>query len=95
MGALDALECSDPKTLTFRAVARGVREIVGGLPGRSVPDLVWEDRLGTVLAHAVGVGNRPVVVAGDEPLLGGISAPSLAIGRAEGLRAVDPIPARS
>jgi PmbA protein len=80
VGSLAGLASFDPRELRFRAVARGVRRIEAGALGRAVPDLVWEGSLAGVFTQVLGVGREVVVVGGDEPLLGGISAPALAIG---------------
>jgi PmbA protein len=80
VGSLSPLEGFDRRELRFRAVARGVRQIAGGALGRAVPDLVWEGSLPDVLTRVLGVGQETVVVGGDEPLLGAISAPALAVG---------------
>ncbi len=79
LGWLSGLACFDRRDLRFRAVAHGVRRIEGGTLGRAVPDLVWEGSLTAVLTEILGVGRESTTVA-DEPLLGAISAPSLAIG---------------
>jgi PmbA protein len=79
LGWLSGLACFDRRDLRFRAVAHGVRRIEGGALGRAVPDLVWEGSLTAVLIEVLGVGRESITVA-DEPLLGAISAPSLAIG---------------
>ena len=86
IGALARLECFEPRTLRFRAVAQGVRRIAGGLPGRSVPDLVWEDDLRTLLSRVLGVGSEPVPVATSWRLLGATTAPLLALDGVTGLR---------
>ncbi len=80
VGSLAGLACFDRRELRFRALARGVRRIEAGALGRAVPDLVWEASLGGVFTQVLGAGREVVVVGGDEPLLGGISAPALAIG---------------
>jgi hypothetical protein len=80
VGSLAPLECFDRRELRFRTVAREVRQIADGALGSAVPNLVWEGRLADVLTQVLGVGQEPVVVGGDEPLLGAVSAPALAIG---------------
>ncbi|HZF09812.1 MAG TPA: metallopeptidase TldD-related protein [Thermoanaerobaculia bacterium] len=80
VGSLQPLQGFDPRRLAFRAVARGVRRIDNGALGRALPDLLWEASLAEVFARVLAVGRETVVVAGDEPLLGGISAPALVIG---------------
>ncbi|HXO19032.1 MAG TPA: metallopeptidase TldD-related protein [Thermoanaerobaculia bacterium] len=93
VGALDPVECFDPRRLRFRAVARGVRRLEsGGVPGQALPDLAWEDELPEVLRRILEVGRAAQVVAGPDPVLGGISAPHLAVSEVANLRhvAVDP-----
>jgi predicted Zn-dependent protease len=85
LGSLAPLESFDRRELRFRAVARGVRRIEGGALGRAVPDLVWEGSLADVLTRVLGVGGETVLVAGEEPFLGAVSAPALAIGPTGGL----------
>jgi PmbA protein len=85
LGWLSGLACFDRQDLRFRAVAHGVRRIEGGALGRAVPDLVWEGSLTAVLTEVLGVGRESITVA-DEPLLGAVSAPSLAIGPVGGFR---------
>jgi len=80
VGSLQPLEGFEPRRLAFRAVARGVRRIENGALGRALPDLLWEASLAEVFTRVLAVGRETVVVAGDEPLLGGISAPALVIG---------------
>jgi PmbA protein len=80
VASLSPIECFDPGGLRFRAVARGVRRIERGALGRAVPDLLWDDRLESVLGRIVGVGREVVAQGGDEPLLQGISAPALVVG---------------
>jgi predicted Zn-dependent protease len=79
LGWLSGLACFDRRDLRFRAVAHGVRRIENGALGRALPDLVWEGSLAAVLSSVLGVGREAVVVGSEEPLLGAISAPALAI----------------
>lgn len=90
VGALDRLECYDPASLRFRAVAQGVRRIEGGRLGPSLPDLDWDDRLIEALARAIAVGASSITVAGPEPLLGGTRAPALALARGGSLGTLTP-----
>lgn len=83
IGALDSIEDFDLGSLRFRAVARGVRKIEGGL-GAPVPDLVWEDDLRSLLSAVLGVGTEPVTQIQGDGLFGGITTPLLAFERAEG-----------
>jgi predicted Zn-dependent protease len=83
IGALDPLECFDAQALRFRAVARGVRRIAGGLPGPALPDLVWEDSLAAVLSRVRAVGGEPLPIATREGFLGAITAPLLAVDAGE------------
>ncbi len=79
IGALVAVECFDPRRLRFRALARGVRRIAGGMLGPPLPELLWEDALPDVLARADRLGDRPVAVPTGDMLFGAIAAPLLAI----------------
>ncbi|HVT58682.1 MAG TPA: metallopeptidase TldD-related protein [Thermoanaerobaculia bacterium] len=87
IGTLDRLECFDRHALRFRALARGVRRIVGGAGGRegaaalgpALPDLVWEDRLPALLSRVLGIGAEPCVVPTGDLLFGATSAPLLAL----------------
>jgi predicted Zn-dependent protease len=79
IGELAAVECYDPRRLRFRALARGVRRIVGGTLGPQLPDLLWEDGLPAVLARVQAVGDRPVAIPTGDMLFGAIAAPLLAI----------------
>jgi predicted Zn-dependent protease len=86
VAALEPIECFDPGAPRFRAVARGVRRISGGVPGRAVPDLVWEDNLREVFNRILAIGSEPVTVALGGGLLGAVTAPPLALERAASLR---------
>jgi len=86
IAALDPVECFDQRDLRFRAVARGVRLISGGVPGRAVPDLVWEDSLLEVFNRVLAVGSEPVSVATGGGLLGAVTAPALALRGSGSLR---------
>ena len=86
IGALDSLQCFDPRSLRFRATVRGARRLLDGARAQALPDLVWEDSLPNVLSRVLGVGAEPVTIAGQDLLLGAVSAPMLAIERAESLR---------
>jgi PmbA protein len=83
VGALDPVECFDAQALRFRAVARGVRRIAGGELGAALPDLVWEDSLGSILSRVRAVGADAVSIATREGFLGAITAPLLAIAPGE------------
>jgi predicted Zn-dependent protease len=83
---LDPLEAFDPRTLRFRAVARGARRIEGGALGAALPDLVWEGCLPALLGRVLGVGSDPVPVALGDPLLGAVTSPLLAFAGVDGLR---------
>lgn len=88
-GALDPIECFDPRALRFRAVLRGVRRIDragSGALGAALPDLVWEDSVPSALSRVLGVGREPVAVACGDPLFGALTTPILALERAEHLR---------
>lgn len=81
IGALDPVEGFDPGSLRFRATARGVRRIEGGL-GAPVPDLLWEDDLLALLNAVLGVGDEPATQIQGDGLFGGITTPILAFERA-------------
>lgn len=88
IGALDSIEDFDPGSLRFRASARGVRRIDGGL-GAPVPDLLWEDDLLSLLGAVLGVGGvgtGPVAQIQGDGLFGGITTPMLAFERAGSFR---------
>jgi PmbA protein len=90
VSALDPLEAWDPGTLRFRTVARGVRAIADGARGRSLPDLIWEDSLPSVLFRILGVGSELVPIATGAGLFRATTAPMLAVAAVSGLRvAVD------
>ncbi len=85
ISALDPLEAFDPRTLRFRAVARGVRQVRGGALAASLPDLIWEDDLPALLNKVLAVGSDLVTVATGSGLLSATTAPSLAVVRGPGL----------
>jgi PmbA protein len=85
---LDPLEAFDPRTLRFRAVARGARRIERGALGAALPDLVWEGCLPALLGRVLGVGSDPVPVVLGDPLLGAVTSPLLAFAGVDGLRNV-------
>lgn len=90
IGALERIECFDPRALRFQARARGVRWIDAGTLGRAVPDLVWEDRLRSLFLRVLGLGSELVPVATRWRLLGATTAPLLALDAVDGWRvAVD------
>ncbi|HEX9942759.1 MAG TPA: metallopeptidase TldD-related protein [Thermoanaerobaculia bacterium] len=90
VAALDPVEVYDSRALRFRAVARGARVIVGAALGRSIPDLVWEDDLKSVLFRVLAVGSELVSVATGAGLFRATTAPMLAVAAVSGLRpAVD------
>jgi len=80
IGWLDHLECFEPKRVLARAVARGVRRIRDGQLAEALPDLIWEDSLLRILANVLAVGDTPVRRFGRAGILGGFSAPGLAVG---------------
>jgi PmbA protein len=86
VAALDPLEGYDPRSLRFRAVARGVRLITGGALARALPDLVWEDDLPRLLSRVLAVGSELVPLATGAGLLRATAAPMLAVAGAGGLR---------
>ncbi|MBV8199227.1 MAG: hypothetical protein JOZ15_01255 [Acidobacteria bacterium] len=79
IGALDGLECFDPRRLRCRAQARGVRQIAGGTLGPPLPDFAWEDDLRAALSRAAALGDRPVTIATGDMLFGATAAPLLAL----------------
>jgi PmbA protein len=79
-GALAGVECSDPRRLRFRGLARGVRQIAGGVLGRPLPNLLWEDSLPATLARCQALGDRPVAIATGDLLFGATAAPLLSLG---------------
>jgi predicted Zn-dependent protease len=78
IAALDPLEAFDPHALRFRAVARGARRIDGGALGRSLPDLIWEDALPSLLSQVLAVGSELVPIATGAGLFRATTAPMLA-----------------
>jgi PmbA protein len=80
VGALAGVECFDPRRLRFRGLARGVRQIAGGVLGRPLPDLLWEDSLPAALARCQALGDRPVAIATGDILFGATAAPLLSLG---------------
>lgn len=86
IGWLHPVEVYDPRRLRFRARARGVRRLVGGAPGPPLGDLLWDDSVPRLLARVSGLGSEFVCLATGDGVLGGTSAPALALPAAEGLR---------
>lgn len=89
IGILNPVEAFDSGSLRFRATAAGVRSVEQGKLGAPLPDLLWEDDLGTLLCRVLGVGSEAVTVPLGDGLFGGITAPVLALERVERLQ---PIP---
>jgi len=85
IGWLDHLECFEPKRVLARALARGARRIRDGKLADALPDLVWEDSLLRALANVIGVADNPVRRFGRAGILGGFSAPSIAVTEVAGL----------
>lgn len=83
---LDPVECFDPRRLSFRATARGVRRITEGKLGRAVPDLVWEGGLLELFNRVLEVGSEPTSVAMGGGLLGAVTSPALVVDNAAELR---------
>lgn len=77
-GSFRDLECFDPSRLRIRARVGGVRRIEDGRLGAGLQDVVWEDSLLRVLSSLLAIGHQPIVCP-TATLLGGISAPSLAV----------------
>jgi predicted Zn-dependent protease len=84
IAALDPLEAFDPRSLRFRAVARGARGITRGALGASLPDLIWEDELPGLLSRVLAVGSELVPVATGSGLFRATTAPMLAVVRGPG-----------
>jgi len=78
LGSFRGLECFDSRRLMIRARVGGVRRIEGGRLGAGLPDIVWEDSLLRVLSSLLAIGSKPVICP-TATLLGGISAPALAV----------------
>jgi len=86
-GALEPLEVYDAHALRFRAVIRGARAVTsGGVLGRSLPDLIWEDDLPGILSRVLAVGSELVPIATGAGLFRATTAPMLAVGGVSGLR---------
>jgi predicted Zn-dependent protease len=79
IGWLDALESLDPTRVRFRARAHGIRQIVDGQLGSPVGDMVVEDGLLRAFSAILGVGNRMTSRLGPDGVVGGISAPAVAV----------------
>jgi len=77
IGALERVECFDPRRLRFRALARGVRRIAAGELGAALPDLLWEGTLPEALGRAQALGGRPLAIATADMLFGATTAPLL------------------
>jgi PmbA protein len=88
VAALDPVEIYDPRALRFRAVARGVRGIAGGQLARSLPDLIWEDDLQSVLFRVLAIGSDLVSIATGAGLFRASTAPMLAVAAVHGLHFV-------
>jgi predicted Zn-dependent protease len=86
IAGLEAVECFDPGSLRFRARTVGTRQIAGGRLGAVEPPRLWEDRLDRALARLLGVGSERVTLALGGSVLGGVTAPALALAEAAGLR---------
>jgi PmbA protein len=84
IAALAPLEAFDPRSLRFRAVARGARGITRGALGASLPDLIWEDELPGLLSRVLAVGSELVPVATGSGLFRATTAPMLAVVRGPG-----------
>ncbi len=80
VGTLAGLGPVEPFGSSFRAICRGVRQIVGGRLGPPVAPFLWQDDLRRVLAGILAVGSDATAVAFDSELRGAVSSPSLAVG---------------
>ncbi|MEM7051690.1 MAG: metallopeptidase TldD-related protein [Acidobacteriota bacterium] len=85
IGWIDGLECYDPATLSFRARARGVRRIRGGVRAESIGELLWEDRLSRLFSRIAGLGREALCLDLRQSVLGGIVTPPMAFPEAVGL----------
>ncbi len=79
IGDLEPLEPIEPRRVTFRARAVGVRRIEGGRLAAPVVDLAWEDSLLRALASVAGMGRETTRRLGPDRFTGGISAPAIAL----------------
>ncbi len=79
IAALTSVELYDRSALRFRAIAHGVRRIVGGKVGPALPNLVWEAGLLEVLSRVSSLGADRIAVPHGSPWLGATLAPALGI----------------
>lgn len=79
IGALDNVECLEPRRVGFRATARGVRLIQNGKLGSPLEDFFWQDSLLRAFSSLIGLGTRVTRRLGDDGYLGGLCAPPLAL----------------
>ena len=86
VGWLDQLECFEPVRVQVRAQARGVRRIENGTLAEAYPDLLWEDSLLRAFSSILAIGRQPVLCASPDGVLGGVSAPAVAVSGVGGLR---------
>ena len=83
IGWLDHLECLEPKRVLFRCRARGVRRIVDGRLGASLPDFFWVDSLLRAFSGLAGIANTPARRLSRDGYLGAVTAPALALSSLE------------
>ena len=86
LGWISRIECLDPRRIQFRAQVRGARRIADGRLGEGLGELVWDDSLLRVFASLAGVGAGVVRWAPGSEVLGGVSAPAVALAEVDGLR---------
>ncbi len=86
IGDLEPLEPVEPRRVTFRAHAVGVRRIEGGRLAAPVVDLVWEDSLLRALASVAGMGRETTRRLGPDRFTGGFSSPAIALAEVPALR---------
>lgn len=86
IGRLENVEVFDPGRMLLRTRCRGVRRVSQGALGAAVPELVWEDSLLRVFSNFLGLGQELVTRATHDGVLGGITAPAVAISEVADLR---------
>jgi predicted Zn-dependent protease len=86
VGWLDRLQCTDPRRLQFRARAQGLRRIRDGSLAEGLPDALWEDSLLRLFSERPRVGSETSRRLGRDGILGGVTAPGVALAAAGPLR---------
>lgn len=85
---LDALSPQLPGSDELRATARGARPITAGTLGPPLTPLLWEDRLTRLFREVLALGTETVTRPLGEEMLGGVTAPALAVAPGGSLRPV-------